>query len=447
MNRSANVWQHFHRYCALLCGLLALALSGPRAAALDGDIRTHDPSTVIFCDGKYYFYATGRGIPVHSSDDGWTWKRAGKIFDTLPDWMQALVPLNTGAGVWAPDIAKRNNEYLLYYSVSTWGSTASAIGLMTSPTLDATDPKYKWTDRGLIINSVKGQKLNAIDPGVLQAPDGTLWLSYGSYIGNVEVVQLDSETGLRIFKDSPTYTLSSRSEASDIIDHDGYYYLFVNRGSCCQGAKSTYNIRMGRSKVVTGPYLDSTGANMAQGGGDLFLGSSPTQIGPGHFGRLIEDGVEKFSCHYEQDTTKHSSVLDIRPLLWGKDGWPAPGTNLADGVYHIHSVPTGQNLLAPAQWELKRSGAFFTLTEPDGKSALQVDATAGAAKATVSAAPAATTDNQLWKVDQTIDGNYRILSKLNHLALTASPDGFDATQLKAAESQVDDSQKWVLSAP
>ena len=93
-------------------------------------------------------------------------------------------------------------------------------------------------------------------------------------------------------------TSSSQSEAADIIFHDGYFYLFVNHGSCCQGRQSTYNIRVGRSKKVTGPYLDKHGEDLARGAGTLFLVAAGTQIGPGHFGLLVEDGVEKFSCHY-----------------------------------------------------------------------------------------------------------------------------------------------------
>ena len=45
--------------------------------ALDGENGIHDPSTIVQCDGKFYTYATGRGLPISVSDDGWTWRRAG----------------------------------------------------------------------------------------------------------------------------------------------------------------------------------------------------------------------------------------------------------------------------------------------------------------------------------------------------------------------------------
>ncbi len=455
------------RTFTLLLAALAFAASTPTLRALDGDIRVHDPSTVIQCDGRYYVFSTGRGIPILSSDDGWTWKRAGHVFDQVPESVHKAVPLNKDALVWAPDICKRNGHYFLYYSISTWGSSVSAIGLLTSPTLNPADPHYQWTDRGLIVNSVEGEQLNTIDPGVLQAPDGTMWLCYGSYIGDVQVVQLDPVTGLRIGKDSPTPNLSSQSEASDLIYHDGYYYLFVNRGSCCQGANSTYNIRMGRSKVVTGPYLDRYGVDMAKGGGDLFLASAGGQIGPGHFGLLLDDGVEKFSCHYESGPDKHGSILDIRPLLWN-DGWPAPGINLGQGTYQIRSKRTGLTLQTTQskdsqeplivqdryivhdnqQWTLSPVAGCFTLLNADSKLALQAASTStGTDHAEVELAAETGAENQLWKIDQVSDGTFRIVSKTTHFALTATASGPESKHLTLAPYTATDTQKWIITTP
>jgi hypothetical protein len=76
-----------------------------------------------------------------------------------------------------------------------------------------------------------------------------------------------------------------------MIFHDGYYYLFVNHGSCCSGVNSTFHICVGRSRTVTGPYLDRYGDDLAQGGGTLFVAAAGRQIRPGHFGLLVENGV------------------------------------------------------------------------------------------------------------------------------------------------------------
>src|SRR4029079_11098392 len=130
-------------------------------------------------------------------------------------------------------------------------------------------------------------------------------------------------------------------EAPILIFENGWYYLIATHGSCCQSANSNYNLRGGRSRSVTGPYVDHDGVDMIKGGGKLFLGSESRLVGPGHFGRLnLGDGVEVFSMHWEADLDRGgASVLDIRPLLW-KDGWPVAGENLASGTYALESLRT-----------------------------------------------------------------------------------------------------------
>ena len=64
--------------------LLLCAIAGAAPAhALDGETGIHDPSTVIVHAGRYYTYGTG-GLPILSSDDGWTWQRQGSVISTLP---------------------------------------------------------------------------------------------------------------------------------------------------------------------------------------------------------------------------------------------------------------------------------------------------------------------------------------------------------------------------
>lgn len=102
-----------------------------------------------------------------------------------------------------------------------------------------------------------------------------------------------------------------------IIVHDGWYYLLVTDGSGCAAANSSCNIRIGRSRKVTGPFVDNMGVDMLQDGEKLFTGSSGPHISRGYFGLLgVGGGVQKFSCHFEADLDRGGgSVLDIPPLL------------------------------------------------------------------------------------------------------------------------------------
>jgi arabinan endo-1,5-alpha-L-arabinosidase len=324
---------------------VALSLVSP-ALALDGQPGMHDPSTVVVHDGKYYTYATGAGLPISISDDGWTWRRAGTLMQAIPGGSPGKdVIARGGNNTWAPDVVRAGDKYFVYYS-APGTQPKSAIGLLVGTTLDPNSPDYKWEDGGPVVWSDGIEDSNAIDPGVFRDPtNGSLWLTYGSYFGYIRLVELNPKTGKRLHPNRTPANIAINSEASIIIFRDGWYYLLVTHGSCCAGSNSSYNIRMGRAKKVTGPFVDNMGVDMLQGGGKLFLGSSGRYVGPGHFGLLdLGDGVQKFSCHYEADLDRGGiSVLDIRPLIW-RDGWPNAGDNFREGIYQIESARTGTAL-------------------------------------------------------------------------------------------------------
>jgi arabinan endo-1,5-alpha-L-arabinosidase len=324
---------------------VAVLLIAP-VLAVDGQPGMHDPSTVVMQDGKFYVYATGAGLPMSISDDGWTWRRAGTLMQSLPGGKPGPdVIARGGNNTWAPDVIRSGDKYFIYYS-APGTQPKSAIGLLVGKTLDPNSPDYKWEDGGPVVWSDGVEDSNAIDPGVFRDPtNGSLWLTYGSYFGYIRLVELNPKTGKRLYPERKPLNIAINSEASIMIFRDGWYYLLVTHGSCCAGANSSYNIRMGRAKKVTGPFLDNMGIDMLQGGGKLFLGSGGRQIGPGHFGLLdLGEGAQKFSCHYEADLDRGGiSVLDIRPLLW-RDGWPVAGENFREGTYEIESVRTGTAL-------------------------------------------------------------------------------------------------------
>jgi arabinan endo-1,5-alpha-L-arabinosidase len=313
---------------ALLALLTASALAVASLYALDGQVGIHDPSTIVLANGKFYTYGTGGTSLV--SDDGWTWSRG----TTLP--RRGL----------APDVIHIGDRYYAYVAANIGAQPKAAVNMIWTKSLDPTSPDYKWEEGGVVASSDGVEDSNAIDPGVLLDPnDGRLWLVYGSYFGYIRLVELDPKTGTRLHPNDQPKNLAINCEASDMIFHDGWYYLLATHGSCCRGADSGYNIRVGRSRKVTGPFLDHEGVDMIQGGGKLFLGSGGRVIGAGHFGLLdLGQGVQKFSMHWEADLDRGgASVLDIRPLLW-KDGWPVAGENVKEGTYEIESLRTGTAL-------------------------------------------------------------------------------------------------------
>ena len=299
-------------------------------------VRVHDPSTIVKCDDDYWIFYTGRGVPSYHSRDLMTWESGPQVFTNAPAWSQEAVPAHRGLGYWAPDVTRVGDRYLLYYSISTFGKNGSAIGLVTTPTLNPSNPAFGWKDEGEVVRSVSTNNFNTIDPAIFHDADGKLWLSFGSYWSGIKLIQLDPKTGKGISADSPMYSLArwESIEASYLYQHGGYYYLFLNWGTCCRGTNSTYEIRVGRSKEVTGPYLDQNGTDMRNGGGTLFLGTQQKFIGPGHAGIYSENGTNWFSCHFYDGSRGGVSTLAILPMRWTTNDWPEIVRNNSTATHH-----------------------------------------------------------------------------------------------------------------
>jgi arabinan endo-1,5-alpha-L-arabinosidase len=319
--------------CAMMaCLLLASSLrAGMKAEALRGELKIHEPSSIVKCDGTYWVFGTGRGIISRCSSNLVEWRNGPPVFTNAPEWTTNAVSGNNGK-FWAPDIIHLDGRFLLYYSVSTWGSRDSAIGMASNRTLNPESPDYHWEDQGLVIRSHRSDDFNTIDPSVMQDPAGRLWLSFGSFGSGIKLVELDPKTGFRLSPNNPVHALAWKDaiEASCIYQHADAYYLFVNWGLCCRGTNSTYNIRVGRSANITGPYLDRDGVDMLKGGGSLFLGTSGDHIGPGHVGILQENGSNWLSYHYYNAQEQGTAMLDLRPLQWSANGWPEIQTTKTD---------------------------------------------------------------------------------------------------------------------
>jgi len=294
----------------------------------------HDPEAVR--EGSYvYVFSTNDGVGIRRSEDLLGWTFLGRVFpNQLPPWAADAVP-----GVespWAPAVALFGGAYHLYYSLSTFGSQRSVIGLTTSPTLDPGSPDYGWTDRGKVVESSAGGSYNAIDPAVVEDAAGGLWLAWGSWWDGIKLHALDPGTGFLSTADTTTYSLARRPvahaiEGAYLVRRGQYYYLFVSFDLCCLGVESTYNVRVGRAAAVTGPYLDRDGVAMLDGGGSEVLAGYGRVHGPGHASVLVDGGAYLLVHHYYDAGDNGAPHLQIRPLVWDDDGWPLAGEPF-DGV-------------------------------------------------------------------------------------------------------------------
>lgn len=290
--------------------------------------QVHDP-VIAQEGGKYYVFHTGSRIPFICSPDKVNWEFCGRVFEKNPDWTRDVNP--NLVDIWAPDISFYNHQWHLYYAVSTFGKQDSAIGLATNTTLDPKSPDYHWVDHGLVLRSQPGDAWNAIDPNLVLDEKGEPWLVWGSYWQGIWMRKVDAATGMLDPHDTQYHHLADRSagpdhnpaiEAPFIVQHDGQWFLFASFDQCCQGAQSTYNVRVGRSDQLTGPYVDKDGKPMLKGGGTRILSAYGQWKGPGHNGILIEDGVYWIVYHAYDANQGGVPKLRIESIAWDADGWP-----------------------------------------------------------------------------------------------------------------------------
>ncbi|MCI5937132.1 MAG: arabinan endo-1,5-alpha-L-arabinosidase [Eubacterium sp.] len=294
---------------------------------------THDPA--IYQDdvtGMYYIYGTG--AMCQKSKDLVHWERVGKIVENPPkeaiDWVG-------GSDIWAPDIVKVGDEYRLYCSNSTFGVQQSDIFLAV-----ADSPEGPFVPRGIVLKSSDQLPVNAIDANIITDREtGEMYMVYGSFWGGIHALKLDKETGLAAEEGigvclarRPAW-LSTAIEGPYVVYNEdtGYYYLFVSYGSL----KSDYQVRVGRSKHVLGPYVDYHGREMTDVddadntiGHLAFCGyqwnDGIPYMAPGHNSVLRDkDGSWYLLCHIREKNftgTPEPSTMQVRKMFWTESGWP-----------------------------------------------------------------------------------------------------------------------------
>ena len=322
-----------------LCSLMASAIT------LSGLINSHDPGTITKDGNTYFHFTTGTGIWYSTSTNLTTWTGGPRpVFTSYPSWITNKIP-NFGGSFWAPDIIHMNGYFYLYYSVSTFGSSNSAIGVVRSASL--TSPS--WQDLGVVVESYGGgSEINAIDPALYRDHDGKVYMSYGSFFGGIGIAEINQSTGKLNGSVTKIYGGNHADIEAPYISRNGdYYYLFINRGACCKGASSTYYVQVARSTSIYGPYTNVR---------TLLPNTDGKYKGPGHIGVLKQDGCNYVSAHYYDLNDNGAAKLDILKMTYS-NGWPtltrsfsvASCGGVSDGLYRITARHSGKDLLPAAK--------------------------------------------------------------------------------------------------
>lgn len=273
-----------------------------------------DPSVVRANDGHFYLYATEdiRNLPIHKSKDLVNWELVGTAFtkDTRPTF-------EPKGNLWAPDINKMGDKYVLYYSMSVWGGEWSCgIGVAI-----ADKPEGPFADCGMMFRSSDIGVQNSIDPFYI-VDKGRKYLFWGSFRGIYGIELADD--GLSVKPGAEKKQIAGTAyEGTYIHKKKGYYYLFASTGTCCQGLKSTYQTVVGRSKKLFGPYLDKEGRPMMSNHHEVLIHKNDSFVGNGHNSEIVTDkaGDDWMLYHGVSVDNPHGRVLLLDKIEW-KAGWP-----------------------------------------------------------------------------------------------------------------------------
>ena len=280
------------------------------------DMSAPDPTVIRAEDGTFYLYATEdmRNVPIFHSANLVDWKLVGTAFtdNSRPKWLPK-------GGIWAPDIQRVGGKYHLYYAKSVWGGEWDAgIGVAVS-----NNPAGPFVDRGYMFTSKQIGIQNCIDPFYIE-DGGKKYLFFGSFHG-IYGVELTAD-GLHVKQGAkPREVAGTFMEATYIRRRGGYYYLFGSTGTCCEGARSTYRITIGRSKSLFGPYVDKAGQRLLDNHYNILLDKDDSVLGPGHNAGLITDdtGNDYMFYHgFKASDPDAGRVVWLSRIVWA-DGWPS----------------------------------------------------------------------------------------------------------------------------
>jgi beta-xylosidase len=321
---------------ALALTLLGLALTAAPAFAIENPPPYSNPvvagdfpdPTVVRVGGEYWATVTGTpsnpNMPILRSSDLVHWTQAGSVFQERPEWSDGRL--------WAPEMFRDSDRYLIYYSAGTPGNRmcirVAASSLPIGPYED--------------IRSIVCQPAGSIDASVLRNGRGTpylFWKEDRNTEGIPAVIwgQALSPDRTHLIGQRRKVLAATREWEANLIEapfvfrRRGYVYMLYSGNLCC-GPKCEYAMGIARSKGLFGPWK--------RWKRNPIVDSNDEWLCPGH-GTAIQspDGRWWLMYHaYDADLLDGRRHLLLDAIRWTRDGWPV--VNRGRGPSGAGSPPT-----------------------------------------------------------------------------------------------------------
>jgi len=326
--------------------LIALILLGINVSAQSTDLMLQNPVIdanfpdpfILKVEDTYYAYSTNsnsRNVPVATSTDLVNWDMGRDALPSLPSWANLR-----GGYVWAPEVLRIGEQYLLYFTARDKTSDLQCIGLAIS---DAPEGPFRdHSDTPFICQSDEG---GSIDASPFRDEDGKLYL-YWKNDGNCCMMatylyaqELTPDgTGLvgepvRLIRNDQPWQ-GPVVEAPTMWRRGDQYYLFYS-GNVYAG--EAYAIGYAVCETPLGPCEDAEESPILSSD----MESQPLIVGPGHQTILMDEAGETWLIYHVWQVTSGGSLtnnrqvwmdrlvwIDDRPRVEGptRDPQPAPVT-------------------------------------------------------------------------------------------------------------------------
>jgi arabinan endo-1,5-alpha-L-arabinosidase len=289
-------------------------------------------------------------------------------FTSLPAWISANNVL------WAPDIQVFNGQYYLYYIVppgAAGPNNSSAIGVATS--FDPAGPFLALIPPEAATNCCGGAQRWIFDSNVTSDDTGQKYIVFGSYLGGVSARTLSADGMTASAASETLVALDNRYEGSSFFRKNGYYYLFVSSGNCCNQSLTSYSMWVGRSKTPLGPFLGRYGNAFVAahiGGTPVILMNGNSFVGPGGGVVFTDEAGQDYLLYHAVSLAAavfSGTSLTARPVLldaldWDVDGWPS-----ARGGFGPSDLNSPQPIPAAQPGESNAHVATFASNDTPGQ--------------------------------------------------------------------------------
>lgn len=263
--------------------------------------------------------------PTISSNNLMTWTTGNNAFtdDGVPAWSTGRV--NSLSVDFARAVT--GATYWMFYTIEGENAIGAASGMTA---------QGPFTDRGSFLTATDVNAQTIKDPFFIVIT-ASYYLCYSTEEGTfIQRVNLNRNNGASRNGDPVKLTNSQLSDIAIVRYNASQFYLFATAEQ-----NGTKEIRYARAENVTGPYLDKSGASLADGSiGEPLVSGSSEFVNPENPMRafLNSEGTHLYLCYNATEQGKETMTsgyprrpLFVAPLAIGEDGWIVGTTTAQKG--------------------------------------------------------------------------------------------------------------------